>query len=175
LQYFEQHQTTGIENMITFRQATADDGDPIWDILKGINERGDSFAYYATLPKADMLTYWLDADKHTYVAVENDQILGTFWLRDNQPGRGAHIANAAYAVATTAGGRGLGKKMGLFSLEEARRLGYRAMQFNLVVKTNERAVSLWQSIGFQIIGEIPEAFDHAELGLVNAFIMYQKL
>jgi ribosomal protein S18 acetylase RimI-like enzyme len=161
--------------MLTFRQATIEDGDGIWTILQAINARGDAYAYFPDTPKQDMLDYWLAADKHAFVAAHNDEIVGTFWLRDNQPGRGSHIANASYAVSYAHNGLGIGKKMGLFSLDAARSLGYKAMQFNLVVKTNTRAVQLWQNIGFQIIGEIPEAFDHAELGLVNAYIMYQKL
>jgi ribosomal protein S18 acetylase RimI-like enzyme len=161
--------------MLQFRRATTEDGEGIWKILQPINEKGDAFAYFPTTTQADMLAYWLAADKHIFVTLDEGEIVGTFWLRDNQPGRGSHIANAAYAVSNTSGSRGVGRAMGLFSLDAARSLGYKAMQFNLVVKTNEKAVKLWQSIGFQIIGEIPEAFDHAELGLVNALIMYQKL
>lgn len=85
------------------------------------------------------------------------------------------MANASYAVKTDKNRLGIGKKMGEYSLQIAKELGYKAMQFNLVVKSNEKAVKLWQSIGFQIIGEIPDAFNHANLGMVNAYIMYQKL
>jgi ribosomal protein S18 acetylase RimI-like enzyme len=96
-------------------------------------------------------------------------------LKNNQPGLGSHIANASYMTAPAAMGKGIGKQMGIFSLQEARRLGYKAMQFNIVVKSNTRAVALWQSLGFEIIGEIPNAFQHAVLGLTNAYIMYQQL
>jgi ribosomal protein S18 acetylase RimI-like enzyme len=98
-----------------------------------------------------------------------------FLIKDNQPGLGAHIANAAYMVSEKAEGKGIGKSMCLYSLDEAKRLGYLAMQFNIVIKSNERAVKLWQKLGFQIIGEIPEAFRHKQLGLTNAYIMYRKL
>lgn len=161
--------------MYTVRKAMDTDRSAIWQILEPIIQKGDSFAFDPQEPQDKMLDYWLAADKHTYVALLNADIVGSFYLRDNQPGRGAHIANAAYATAAKAGQKGIGEFMGRFSLDEARRLGYKAMQFNLVVKTNERAVRLWQRIGFQIIGEIPEAFDHAEFGLVNAYILYQKL
>jgi ribosomal protein S18 acetylase RimI-like enzyme len=103
------------------------------------------------------------------------KIVGTFFLKDNQPDLGSHIANAGYMVSPQAKGKGVGRAMAEFSLEEARRLGYRAMQFNFVVKTNEMAVRLWLALGFEIIGEIPEAFNHAEKGLANAYIMYRQL
>jgi ribosomal protein S18 acetylase RimI-like enzyme len=96
-------------------------------------------------------------------------------MRSNQPGRGSHIANAGYAVSPSYRGKGLGQFMGEFSLVEARRLGYTAMQYNLVVKSNESAVRLWQRIGFEIIGEIPDAFNHPQRGMTNAYIMYRKL
>jgi ribosomal protein S18 acetylase RimI-like enzyme len=161
--------------MIQIRPAIPSDHDQIWEILEPIIQRGDSLVYLSTSSKEEMLANWLGPNKRCYVAEEAGKALGTFWLRDNQTGRGSHIANAAYAVSGASGGLGVGRMMGLFSLEEAKRLGYLAMQFNLVVKTNEKAVKLWQSIGFQVIGEIPEAFEHAELGLVNAYIMHQKL
>ncbi len=98
-----------------------------------------------------------------------------FFMTYNQKGLGNHIANAGYMVRPSLQIKGIGRSMCEFSLTEAKRLGYKAMQFNVVVKTNEKAVHLWKSLGFQIIGEIPEAFQHSELGFVNAFIMYKKL
>ncbi len=147
----------------------------IWNILKNIINKGDSFAYPVTISKEEMLTYWCAPEKHTYVAIENDIVVGTFFIQNNQPGRGAHIANAAYAVSDKSAGKGIGKLMGMYSLEEAKRLGYTAMQFNLVVKSNTAAVALWNKLGFEIIGEIPNAFNHKNLGLTNAFIMYRDL
>ncbi len=159
---------------VSIRKSIPADADAIWEILKAITAQGDSFAY-TPVSKEAMLAYWLDASRHTYTALWDDVIVGTFFMQNNQPGLGAHIANAAYATSPTAYSKGIGRAMGAFSLEEARRLGYRAMQFNLVVKTNTRAVALWQSLGFVIIGEIPDAFQHSTLGFVNAYIMYQKL
>lgn len=106
---------------------------------------------------------------------KSNKIVGTFFLKDNQTDLGSHVANAGYMVAPDAKGLGVGRRMAEFSLDEARRLGYRAMQFNFVVKTNAVAVRLWQDLGFEIIGEIPEAFQHREHGLTNALIMYRKL
>jgi GNAT superfamily N-acetyltransferase len=161
--------------LIRIRKYTSEDADEIWDILKSIIKEGDSLAFSPLSTKEEMLNYWCSANKHTYTALFNERVAGTFFIQDNQPGLGSHIANAGYATSPKYLGKGIGKQMGLFSLEEASKLGYKAMQFNIVVKTNERAVRLWQSIGFSIIGEIPDAFQHQTLGLVNAYIMYRKL
>src|SRR5688572_24269364 len=160
---------------LDIRKAKTGDREAVWQILHGINAKEDSFAFSADLGKDKMLEYWFEAKKHVYVAVEEDKVLGSFFFKENQPGLGSHIANAAYAVSPFASGKGIGKAMGEFSLDEAKRMGFRAMQFNLVVKTNEPAVKLWKSLGFEIIGEIPEAFRHGRLGFVNAYIMYRKL
>jgi ribosomal protein S18 acetylase RimI-like enzyme len=161
--------------MIVIRKATKEDASQIWKIIESVISSGDTYTFDPYTPQETMLNYWLGADKYTYVAVNEDIIVGTFWLKDNQPGLGSHIANGAYMTSPFARGQGVGKLMGEFSLLEAKRLGYRAVQFNIVVKTNELAVRLWQKLGFQIIGEIPEAFNHQKYGLVNAYIMYQKL
>ena len=107
--------------------------------------------------------------------MDDGKIVGTFWIKANQPGLGSHVANAAYMVSPDAGGKGIGRQMAEFSLKEARRFGFTAMQFNFVVKGNAVAVKLWQSVGFEIIGEIPDAFDHHREGFTNAYIMYRKL
>ena len=118
---------------------------------------------------------WIEAPDATFVAVEGDEILGTRYLKTNQPGLGSHICNAGYIVAKAARRRGLARALCAHSMDEARRRGYRAMQFNLVVATNEGAVRLWEDMGFDVIGTVPGGFNHKELGHVGALIMYQKL
>jgi len=110
-----------------------------------------------------------------YVAVEGEQIVGSYYLKPNQPGLGSHIANAGFMVAEGQSGKGIGRTMGLHALEEARRTGFQAMQFNFVVSTNTRAVALWQSLGFSIIGTVPQAYRHRMLGLVDIHIMHRFL
>jgi len=161
--------------MIEIRKATTEDADEIWNIIKEVIATGDTYVFDPASSKEKMLGFWLAQDKYTFVALLNGEIVGTFLIKDNQPDLGSHIANAAYMTSPKAAGQGVGKKMGEFSLDEARRLGYKAMQFNIVIKSNTRAVQLWQKLGFTIIGEIPEAFDHRRDGLTNAFIMYRKL
>jgi len=122
-----------------------------------------------------MISYWFTPDKHNYVAVLDGEVAGTYWLRPNNPGLGCHVGNGAYMVSPDAKGRGIGKQMAHHSIDEARRLGFKSIQFNCVVKSNAVAVKLWKNIGFEIIGEIPDAFDHAKYGMTNAYIMYRKL
>lgn len=161
--------------MITIREYVEEDKEQIWEIIKSVISGGDTYVFAPDSPKDKMLAYWRGADKKTYAAVSENKIIGSFYIKENQPDLGSHIANAGYIVSPAARGKGIGRKMAEFSLEEARRLGYRAMQFNFVVKSNENAVRLWQNLGFEIIGEIPEAFNHAANGLTNAYIMYRKL
>ena len=161
--------------MIELRQAEENDKPAIWQIIKSVIATGDTYVFLPDASEADMMAYWFTPDKHNYVALLDGRLVGTFWLRENQPGLGSHVGNAAYMVASDAAGKGIGKQMALWSLDEARRLGFTAMQFNFVVKSNAVAVHLWQKLGFAIIGEIPEAFDHSKEGLTNAFIMYRRL
>jgi ribosomal protein S18 acetylase RimI-like enzyme len=161
--------------MLEIRKALEADKSEVWEIIKAVIATGDTYVFAPASPKEKMLAYWFAADKQTYVALWENKIVGTFFLKDNQPDLGSHIANAGYMVAPDPQGKRVGRTMAEFSLEEARRLGYRAMQFNFVVKSNEVAVRLWMNLGFEIIGEIPEAFSHAHDGLTNAYIMYRKL
>jgi ribosomal protein S18 acetylase RimI-like enzyme len=161
--------------MIRIRKYREADKERVWEIIKAVISSGDSYVFAPDSSRETMLAYWLAEDKLTYVTLLENKIVGTFFLKANQPDLGSHVANAGYMVAPAAQGKRVGKTMAEFSLEEAKRLGYRAMQFNFVVKTNEAAVGLWQSLGFETVGEIPEAFDHIENGLTNALVMYRKL
>ena len=160
--------------MITIRTANDSDRSAVWLIIKEVIAGGDTYVFRPDSSKSEMLDYWLDPAKRTYVAELDGEIVATFWIKANQPGLGSHIANAAFMVASDARGKAVGKHIASWSLDEARRLDFAAMQFNFVVKTNP-AVKLWQTLGFQIIGEIPDAFDSTETGLTNAYIMYRKL
>ena len=164
------------QSMISIRPAKPEDQAAIWSIIQPVIATGETYAFAPASGRQEMLAYWCGEDKHTYVAVDDGQeVVGTFFLKDNQPGLGAHIANASYMVAPQHFGRGIGRTMGEFSLAEAKKRGYRALQFNLVVKTNTRALRLWQQLGFEIIGEIPEAFHYRREKWVNAYILYRSL
>ena len=157
------------------RLAAPADQDAIWDIFRVVIASGDTYAFDPQMSREEALAYWLRSDTHTYVAETDGTIVGTYILRPNQPGLGAHVANAAFMVAPAARGLGVGRLMGERCLLEARKLGFRAMQFNFVVSTNAAALRLWQQLGFEIVGTLPGAFRHSELGYVDAYVMFRTL
>ncbi len=161
--------------MLTIREATESDHATVWQIIKTVIAGGDTYVFAPDASEEEMLPYWFSPEKYNYVAELDGKIVATFWLKANQPGLGKHVGNAAYMVSPEARGHGVGKKIGLWSIDEAKRLGFEAMQFNFVVKSNTTAVKLWKDIGFEIIGEIPDAMYHSKTGLTNALIMYRKL
>lgn len=157
------------------RPATPDDTAAIWAILEPVIRAGETYALDRDMSESEALAYWFAADKAVFVAEADGAILGTYYLRANQAGGGAHVANAGYMTAPAATGRGVARAMALHSFAEAKAHGFRAMQFNFVVSSNERAVKLWQSLGFVIVGRLPDAFDHPKLGLVDALVMRRPL
>ena len=161
--------------MLTIRPATETDHGIIWKIFHEVVATGDTYAFDPKISRDDALAYWFRADTHTYVAEKDREIVGTYVLRPNQPGGGAHVANAAFLVAANARGQGIGRAMGEHSLSEARRLGFRAMQFNFVVSTNESALRLWQRLKFKIVGTLPGAFRHPTKGYVDVYVMFRSL
>lgn len=160
---------------LNFRQTTQTDSDSIWEIIEPIIREGGTYVFSTDSSQEKMMGYWLASDKVTYVAEMEGRIVGTFYLKANQPDQGSHVVNAGFMVSSRAKGKGIGKAMGEFALLEAKRLGYLAMQFNYVVKSNAAAVHLWLKLGFEIVGEIPDAFNHPKNGLTNVYVMYRKL
>lgn len=161
--------------MVEIRGATDDDFDGIWKIFREVVRRGDTYPFSPETTRDEAYEIWVAAPTATYVAVSDDRVVGTYYIKPNQACLGAHVCNAGYMVAPDVRGRGVGRAMCQHSLSEARRLGFTAMQYNFVVATNEGAVGLWLDLGFEIIGTIPDAFKHARLGLVPAHIMYRPL
>lgn len=157
------------------RAATEADGDAVWKIFHEVVMPGDTYAIDPDISRDEALSYWFGADTHAYIAERAGHVVGTYILRPNQSGGGAHVANAAFMVAPAARGLGFGRAMGEHCLDEARRFGFRAMQFNFVVSTNESAVRLWRQLGFEIVGTLPRAFRHPEKGYVDAYVMFRSL
>jgi ribosomal protein S18 acetylase RimI-like enzyme len=151
------------------------DADDIWRVLEPAIVAGETYALPTDMTRADALAYWSAPSHAVFVAEERDVIVGSYFLRPNQLGGGAHVANAAYVVAPAATGRGIAQAMCEHSLAEARSRAFLAMQFNFVVSSNERAVRLWQHAGFAIVGRLPKAFRHPSLGLVDALVMHRPL
>jgi ribosomal protein S18 acetylase RimI-like enzyme len=161
--------------MLQIREASSADGGPIWEIFRAVVAGGDTYAFDPKISREEALAYWLHASNRCFVAEGEDRVVGTYILKANQPGLGAHVANAAFMVSPDTRGLGVGRAMGEHSLAEARRLGFRAMQFNFVVSTNESAVRLWQRLGFKIVGTLPGAFQHSTRGFVDAYVMFRSL
>jgi ribosomal protein S18 acetylase RimI-like enzyme len=181
------------------RPATDADRDAIWNIFHEVAAAGDTYALDPNISREDALAYWFALGTHTYVAeldrqsvgeadsfpgtatpsstadAEQAVIAGTYILRPNQSGGGSHVANAGFMVSAGARGQGLGRAMAEHCLSEARRLRFRAMQFNYVISTNVAAIQLWQDLGFEIVGTLPEAFHHPERGYVDVYVMYRSL
>jgi ribosomal protein S18 acetylase RimI-like enzyme len=161
--------------MLIIRPARPDDSDAIWSILEPTIRAGETYTLPPDLTSEQALAYWFEEGHDVFVAEEGGRILGTYYLRVNQQGGGSHVANCGYMTAADAFGRGVARAMCAHSLEHARARGFRAMQFNFVVSTNERALRLWQSFGFAIVGQLPGAFLHPKFGYVDALVMYRKL
>ncbi|MFD2233441.1 GNAT family N-acetyltransferase [Phaeospirillum tilakii] len=147
----------------------------IWRILSPTIQAGETYALDRDMSERDALAYWLGADRETFVAEQGGEIVGTYYLRPNQAGGGKHICNCGYMTAPAATGRGVARAMCAHSLHHARKCGFRGMQFNFVVSTNLRAVALWQSFGFEIVGRLPQVFHHPGLGYVDALVMFRTL
>jgi ribosomal protein S18 acetylase RimI-like enzyme len=160
--------------MLTIRQANPVDADHIWSILEPIFRAGETYTLPQDISREEALAYWFAPGNRVFVA-EDGQVVGTYYLRANQRGGGSHVANCGYMTAAHAAGRGIARTMCLHSKEQAKREGFRAIQFNFVVSTNERAVKLWLSLGFRVLGTLPQAFAHPRNGLVDALVMFSEL
>lgn len=160
---------------MVIRPAGPADAHGTWELLEPTIRAGETQALPQDMTREQALDYWFAADHEVFVAEELGTKVGTYFFRSNQAGGGSHVANCAYVVSPAATGRGVAQAMCQHSLEHARARGYLAMQFNFVVSSNERAVKLWQHLGFQIIGRSPKAFRHPSLGLVDALVMHREL
>ncbi len=160
---------------IRIRPADGTDASAIWRIIGPTIRAGETYALDRDMTELQALAYWLGDDRETFVAEVDGQIVGTYYLRANQAGGGRHVCNCGYMTSAAATGRGVARAMCGHSMQRARELGYRAMQFNFVVSSNTRAVALWRSLGFEIVGRLPGAFDHPSLGFVDALVMFRPL
>jgi ribosomal protein S18 acetylase RimI-like enzyme len=161
--------------MLKIRPAAKGDDAAIWSIMEPILRAGETYALPPDMTKLDGLNYWTGRDREAFVAEEDGNIIGTYYIRANQMGGGSHVANCGYMTHIAARGRGVAEAMCEHSLAHARERGFRAMQFNLVISTNEGAVRLWQSLGFDIAGRLPLAFRRPSGDYVDALVMFRPL
>ena len=157
------------------RKATENDFDGIWSIFQTVVSKGDTYVFSPEATRQDAFEYWFGLGVTSYVAELDGRIAGMYKLIPNQRDLGSHVANASFMVSPDARGNGLGAALGRHCLEEARKAGFKAMQFNFVVSTNTGAVELWKKLGFKIVGTLPGAFRHLTLGFVDVYVMYRGL
>lgn len=160
---------------LTIRPATEADWVSILAMLKPVFAAGETYAVDRNLDDEAIRSFWMMPAHEVFVAELDGAVIGTYYLMANRHGGGAHVANCGYMTAPEARGKGVAKSMCQHSLDRARKRGFRAMQFNHVVSTNEGAVRLWQKLGFDIVGTLPGAFHHPVHGYVDAYVMFQTL
>ena len=162
--------------MIKIRPFKEMDWSATWQIIEPVFRAGETYAFSPDISEEEVHQIWVQMPPATFVAVgRNNEILGTYYIKPNQPALGSHVCNCGYIVAEKARGKGVASEMCKHSQHEAISMGFRAMQYNLVVSTNEAAVRLWKRHGFEVIGTLPKAFRHPRLGFVDAFVMYKQL
>lgn len=157
------------------RPAGLDDRDAVWRIMEPVIRAGETYALSRDMKRAEALDYWFAPDRSIFVAEEGGQIVGTCFLRANRPGPGSHVANAGFMVAADQGGRGVGQALCEHVLTVAKQQGFRSMLFNFVVAANTRAVRLWQRMGFEIVGRVPDAFQHPHQDMSDVLVMHRRL
>jgi L-amino acid N-acyltransferase YncA len=162
---------------MVIRDARAEDWNAIWPFFQEIVVAGETFAYDPGMTKSQAEALWMIAPPgRTVVATRPEgEVIGTANMYANRPGPGSHVASASFMVDPGSAGRGTGRALGEHAIEWARSSGFKAIQFNAVVETNERAVGLWRSLGFEVVGRVPKAFAHPEHGYVALLVMHRFL
>ncbi len=160
---------------ISIRLAQDGDFEAIWPILRAVIRAGETYAIDRDLSREAAFDLWMKAPHAIYVAEAGGDILGTYYIKPNFAGGAGHVCNCGYMVAPAARGQGIAAKMCVHSQDVARALGYRAMQFNIVLESNDGAIRLWQRLGYDTVGRLPQVFDHPRLGLIDARVMYKWL
>ena len=159
----------------TIRPARSSEWSSIWTILEPVFRAGETYAVDRSISADAARKMWMEAPAATYLLEADGDILGTYYIKTNAAGGGAHVCNCGYVVAKTAQGRGVARAMCEHSQISATAMGYKAMQFNMVLATNTGAVALWHKLGFETVGTLPGAFDHPAHGLVDGFVMFKTL
>ncbi|MDD1795426.1 GNAT family N-acetyltransferase [Enterovibrio sp. ZSDZ42] len=157
------------------RDITREDFSLFWPTFSAVIQAQETYAFDPSMTQAQAYTLWCEMPQKAFVFVENGHVLGTYYIKPNAMGPSSHICNCGYMVSSEARGKGIARRMCEHSQHVAIELGFDAMQFNSVVSTNDAAVRLWEKLGFAIVGTIPKAYQHAQLGLVDSYVMYKWL
>ncbi len=161
--------------MIKICRGVTGNWEEIWPIFHAVVSAGDTYAYPPEIEKEEAFAAWFGPETTVYTAALDGLMAGSYILRPNMPGLGSSVANASFMVHPDKQGCGIGRAMGVHTMQEAKKAGFTAMQFNLVVSTNTAALALWKTLGFSIAGTLPKAFNHRKLGPVDAFVMHRFL
>ena len=157
------------------KEVVDNDFDNIWPLFHQIASDGETYAYAPDISKDDARKLWINFSRKTFIVVDNNEVLGTYYIKTNQAGPGSHVCNCGYMVASKARGKGIATMMCEHSQKVALKLGYKAMQFNFVASSNTGAISLWHKLGFKTVGTLPKAFNHPRLKYIDALVMYKWL
>jgi len=157
------------------RPATPADHAALWGMLKPVFRAGETYAIDPKISEGDAVAYWTGADAGCYIIEDQNGPLGTYYIKTNQPGGGAHVCNCGFVTAPAASGKGVARQMLDDALIRAKKHGYRAMQFNFVLANNARAIDIWTRAGFDTVGRLPKAFRHPKEGDIDALVMFKTL
>ncbi|MEQ3639038.1 MAG: GNAT family N-acetyltransferase [Alteromonas sp.] len=157
------------------KEASIQDFDLIWPIFHEVAKAGETYAFRTDTSKEEALNIWVKTPRKTYIALDDGEVIGTYYLKTNHAGPGDHVCNCGYMVAASASGKGVATAMCKHSQTMAKELGYKAMQFNFVASTNEGAIRLWHKLGYDTVGKLPNAFNHPAKGFVDALVMFKWL
>jgi ribosomal protein S18 acetylase RimI-like enzyme len=160
---------------LVLREIGAEEFARVWPMFQAVIATGDTYSYPPDLRMEQAREWWTAPPSRCFIAERDNEVLGCYMLKPNQPGLGDHIANAGYMVSPAARGQGIASAMCEHSLQQARNSGFTAMQFNFVVSTNTTAVRLWERHGFRIVGTVPGAFRHAVHGPTDIHVMHRHL
>lgn len=156
---------------MNIRPITGADFDQVWPIIRDVVQAQETYAFDPDMDRETAWNLWVELPRATYVAEEDGQILGTYYIKPNAAGPGDHVCNCGYMTSPAARGRGIAGKLCAHSLQVAKEMGFLSMQYNSVVSANEVAVALWKKQGFEIVGTLPKAYRHKTLGLVDCYVM----
>ena len=157
------------------RETSARDNKDLWHMLKPVFRAGDTYAIDPQISEQNAIEYWTGADAGSYLTEDDTGALGTYYIKTNAQGGGAHVCNCGFVTAPSSTGKGVARAMLEDALKRAKSKGYKAMQFNFVLSNNTRAVDIWTRAGFDTVGRLPKAFDHPQDGMIDALVMFKTL
>ena len=161
--------------MIGIREYCDSDWPGTWPILEETVRAGDTYTFSPQSTEEEIRKAWVEVPAKTFIACDSEgRVFGTYFIKANQPGLGAHVCNCGYVVPAAMQGQGIASRMCEHSQAQALAMGFKAMQFNFVVSTNTRAIRLWERLGFSVVGRLPGAFNHQKLGYVDALVMFKQ-